>query len=217
MYDGKMVFSQIMELVPWRRFQTCVDRYQGDKKIKTLSCREFFLVMVFAQITGRESLSSIVLCTKVLASHCYHIGIQSKITKSHLAHANNQRNWKIFFDFAQILIRETTKLYCYDPVKLDINEGVYALDSTTIDLCLTFAGTPDKQYFLGHIFAKPVLPFWGKRLRCTRRLTCEVKSLPATELQKTILILISTGKMHDVHAMDPIDWEPGCWYVMDRG
>ena len=137
MYDGKTVFSQVMAMLPWWRFQTCVKRYQGDKKIKKLSCREFFLVMVFAQITGRESLSSIVLCTKVLASQCYHIGIRSQITKSNLAHANNKRNWKIFFDFAQFLIQETTKLYYNDHIKLDINEGVYALDSTTIDLCLT--------------------------------------------------------------------------------
>ena len=137
MYDGKMVFSQVMAMLPWRRFQTCVKRYQGDKKIKKLSSREFFLIMVFAQITCRESLSGIVLCMKVLASHCYHIGIRSNITKSNLAYANNKRNWKIFFDFAHILIRETTKLYRDDHIKLDINEGVYALDPTTIDLCLT--------------------------------------------------------------------------------
>ena len=137
MHRGKMVFPQVMAMLPWRRFPTCVERYRGDQKIKSLSCREFFLVMAFAQITGRESWSSTALCLNVLSSQCYHIGIRSKITKNNLAHANNKRNWKIFFDFAQILIKETTKLYRNDHIKLDINEGIYALDSTTIDLCLT--------------------------------------------------------------------------------
>jgi len=196
MYDGKMVFSQVMAMLPWRRFQTCVQRYQGDKKIKKLSCREFFLVMAFAQITGRESLSGIVLCTKVLSAQCYHIGIRSKITKSNLAYANNQRNWKIFFDFAQILIKETTKLYHNDPIKLDINEGVYALDSTTIDLCLT------------------LFP-WAH----FRRTKSAIKMHTKINLRGNIpdFVLISPGKMHDVNAMDHIEWEPGCWYVMDRG
>jgi len=137
MHEGKMIFSQVMAMLPWWRFRTCVKRYQGDHKVKSFSCREFFLVMVFTQITGRESLSSTALCLNALPSQRYHLGIRSKITKSNLAHANNKRNWKIFFDFAQILIKETTKLYRNDPIKLDINDGVYALDSTTIDLCLT--------------------------------------------------------------------------------
>jgi len=140
--------------------------------------------MVFAQITGRESLSNTALCLNALSSQCYHLGMRCEITKSNLAHANNQRNWKIFFDFAHILIRETTKLYRTDHIKLDIKEGVYALDSTTIDLCLTFAGTPAKQHCLGHIFDEPVLPFWGARSKCTRRSTCEAIDLPTTELQK---------------------------------
>jgi hypothetical protein len=136
MYKGKMVFSQVMELVPWRRFQTCVERYQGDHKIISLTTQEFFKIMAIAQITGRESLSSTALCLNALPSQRCHLGIRSEITKSNLAHANNKRNWKIFFDFAQFLIRETTKLYHNDPIKLDIGEAVDALDSTTIDLCL---------------------------------------------------------------------------------
>jgi hypothetical protein len=137
MYEGKTVFSQVMAMLPWWRFRTCVKRYQGDHKVKSFSCREFFLVMAFAQITGRESLSSTALCLNALPSQRYHLGIRSEITKSNLAHANNKRNWKIFFDFAQILIRETTQLYRNNHIKLDIDEAVYALDSTTIDLCLT--------------------------------------------------------------------------------
>ena len=196
MHKGKLVFPQVMAMLPWRRFQTCVKRYRGDQKIKSLSCREFFLVMAFAQITGRESLSSTALCLKALASQCYHSGIRSKITKSNLAHANNKRNWKIFFDFAQILIKETTKLYRNDRIKLDINEGVYALDSTTIDLCLT------------------LFP-WAH----FRKTKSAIKMHTMINLKGKIpdFILVSTGKTHDVNAMDDIDWESGSWYVMDRG
>ena len=196
MHECKMVFSQVMAMLPWWRFQTCVDRYHGDYKVKSFYCHEFFRVMAFAQMTGRESLSSTALCLNALSSQCYHLGIRSKITKSNLAHANNTRNWKIFFDFAHILIKETTKLYRNDSIKLDINEGVYALDSTTIDLCLT------------------LFP-WAH----FRRTKSAVKMHTKINLKGNIpdFILISTGKMHDVNAMDHIEWEPGCWYVMDRG
>ena len=196
MHKGKMVFSQVMAMLPWRRFQTCVDRYHGDHKVQSFYCHEFFRVMVFAQITGRESLSSAVLCWNALAAQHYHLGIRCKITKSNLAYANNQRNWKIFFDFAHILIKETTKLYRNDSIKLDIDDGIYALDSTTIDLCLT------------------LFP-WAH----FRRTTSAIKMHTKINLRGNIpeFVLISTGKMHDVNAMDHIEWEPGCWYVMDRG
>jgi hypothetical protein len=110
MYEGKMIFAQILELIPWRRFQTCVDRYQGDLKVHSFSCNEFFRVMIFAQITRRTSLSEIALCLKAVSHHLYHIGISSLITKSNLAHANRHRNWKIFYDFAHILIKEANQL-----------------------------------------------------------------------------------------------------------
>jgi len=145
MYAGQMVFSQFLELVSWKSFQTCVDRHRGDWKIKSFYCREFFRVMVFAQITGRESLSEIVLCLKAVSHHLYHAGIQSALTKSNLAHANNQRHWKIFYDYAQVLIRQATPLYHNDPSELDVDGCVYALDSTTIDLCLSlFPQTPNE-------------------------------------------------------------------------
>ena len=152
--------------------------------------------MAFAQITGRESLSSTALCLNALPSQRYHLGIRCEITKSNLAHANHQRNWKIFFDFAHILIRETTKLYRNDSNKLDINEGVYALDSTTIDLCLS------------------LFP-WAH----FRKTKSAIKMHTKINLRGNIpdFVLISTGKMHDVNAMDHIEWESGCWYVMDRG
>jgi len=196
MHKGKMVFSQVMAMLPWRRFQTCVERYQGDYKIISLTTQDFFKIMAFTQITGRDSLSSTVLCLNVLSSQCYRLGIRSKITKSNLAHANNKRNWKIFFDFAHILIRETTKLYCNDHIKLDIDDAVYALDSTTIDLCLTL--------------------FPWAYLRKTKS---AVKMHTKINIRGNIpdFILISTGKMHDVNVMDHIDWEPGSWYVIDRG
>jgi len=196
MDKGKLVFPQVMAILPWRRFQTCVERYHGDKKTTTLTTQEFFKIMVFTQITGLESLSSTVLCLNALSSQCYHFGIRSKITKSNLAHANHKRNWKIFYDFAQILIKEVTKLYHNDPIKLDINEGLYALDSTTIDLCLT------------------LFP-WAH----FRKTKSAIKMHTMINLKGKIpdFILISTGKMHDVNAMDHMDWEPGCWYVMDRG
>jgi len=196
MYDGKMVFTQVMAMLPWRRFQTCVKRYRGDRKIISLTTQEFFKIMAFAQITGRESLSSTALCLNALPSQRYHLGIRCEITKSNLAHANHQRNWKIFFDFAHILIRETTKLYRNDSNKLDINEGVYALDSTTIDLCLS------------------LFP-WAH----FRKTKSAIKMHTKINLRGNIpdFVLISTGKMHDVNAMDHIEWESGCWYVMDRG
>jgi hypothetical protein len=196
MYNIKYIFPQVMAILPWQRFQTCVDRYHGDYKVISLTTQEFFKVMAFAQITGLDSLSSTALCLNALSSQCYHFGIRSEITKSNLAHANNQRNWKIFFDFAQILIKEATKLYRNDPIKLDINDGVYALDSTTIDLCLS------------------LFP-WAH----FRKTKSAIKMHTMINLKGKIpdFILISTGKMHDVNAMDAIDWEAGCWYVMDRG
>ena len=191
-----MVFSQVMALLPWRRFQTCVERYRGDHKIISLRTREFFKIMVFAQLTRRESLSNTVLCLNALPSQRYHSSIRSEITKSNLAHANNKRNWKIFYDFAQILIKEATTLYCNDSIKLDIDDAVYALDSTTIDLCLS------------------LFP-WAH----FRKTKSAIKMHTMINLKGRIpdFILISTGKMHDVNAMDDITWEPGSWYVMDRG
>lgn len=196
MYEGKLVFAQLLEIVPWRRFQTCVDRHRGDWKIKSFYCNEFFRVMAFAQVTGRSSLSETVLCLKAVSHHLYHIGIRSEISKSNLIHANGNRSWKIFFDFAQILIKEATPLYKNDSRELDIDSCVYALDSTTIDLCLSLFPW---AYF--------------------RKTKSAIKMHTMINLQGKIpeFILISTGKIHDVNAMDYITWEAGSWYVMDRG
>ena len=194
-YEGKMVFSQFMEIVSWKSFQTCVDRYRGDWKVKSFYCREFFRVMVFAQITGRSSISEIVLCLNAVSHHLYHVGIRSPLTKSNLAHANNTRSWKILYDYAQVLIREATSLYRNEPLELDIDRCVYALDSTSISLCLS------------------LFP-WAR----FRKKKSSIKMHTLINLQGKIpdFILISKGRMSDVKAMDHITWEAGCWYVMDR-
>lgn len=195
MYEGKMILAQVLSIVPWRRFQTCVDRYKGDWKVKSFYCHEFFRVMVFAQVTRRSSLSETVLCLKALSRHLYHIGIRSRITKSNLIHANRHRPWRIFYDFAQVLIHEARPLYQKDSLDLDVDSCVHALDSTTIDLCLS------------------LFP-WAH----FRRKKAAIKMHTMINLQGKIpeFILISTGKLHDVNAMDFITWETGCWYVMDR-
>src|SRR5215469_7511725 len=106
MHKGQMIFAQVMNLMPWRRFQTCVDRYHGDAKTHALSTREFFYIMAFAQITGRESLRETVLCLNAVPAHLYHLGLPRRLVRSNVAHANHRRDWKIFYDFAKVLIPE---------------------------------------------------------------------------------------------------------------
>ena len=137
MHEGKFVFSQLMEFVPWRRFQTCVNRYGGDYKVGTYQCVEQFRVMAFAQLTYRHSLREVEACLRVVKSKLYHMGIHSSISHSNLAHANHPRDWRIYADFAQILIQRAKQLYLGDDLGLDLDATVYALDATTIDLCLS--------------------------------------------------------------------------------
>jgi hypothetical protein len=196
MYKGQMVFAQVMDLVPWRRFQTCVDRYHGDVKTHALSTREFFKIMAFAQITSRESLNETILCLNAVPAHLYHLGLPHQLVRSNVAHANHRRDWKIFYDFAKILITEARTLYQTTPLDFNFDACVYALDSTTIDLCLSM--------------------FPWAHFRSTKS---AVKMHTVINLQGKIpdFILISTGKTHDVQVMDVIEWEPGSWYAMDRG
>lgn len=205
MYNGKMVFSQFMELVSWKSFQTCVDRNQGDQKISSFYCREFFRVMIFAQITGRESLSEVVLCLNAVSHHLYHLGIRSNLTKSNLALANNERNWKIFYDYAQVLIRKATRLYQNDPSELNVDGCVYALDSTAIDLCLSL--------FPWAYFRKTKS---AVKMHLTLDLQGEIPTRDGTS-QNMLRVLISAGKTNDVNIMDCITREAGCWHVTDRG
>ena len=196
MFKGKFVFSQLMDFVPWRRFQTCVNRYGGDYKVGTYQCVEQFRVMAFAQLTYRHSLREVEACLRVVKSKLYHMGIHSTISHSNLAHANHQRDWRIYADFAQILIQRAKQLYLGDDLGLDLDATVYALDATTIDLCLS------------------LFP-WAK----FRRAKGAVKLHTLLNLQGDIpeFILISDGKLHDVNVLDHLMPVPGAYYVMDRG
>lgn len=196
MFDGKFIFSQLMDFIPWRRFQTCVDRYGGDYKIQTYCCAEQLRVMAFAQLTYRHSLREIEACLRAVHPKLYHLGIRSSISHSNLAHANNTRDWRIYADFAQLLIQWAKQLYLGDDFGLDLDATVYALDATTIDLCLS------------------LFP-WAK----FRRAKGAVKLHTLLNLQGDIpeFILISDGKMHDVNVLDHLLPVPGAYYVMDRG
>ena len=196
MHEGKFIFSQLMEFVPWRRFQTCVNRYGGDYKVASYKCVEQFRVMAFAQLTYRHSLREVEACLRVVKSKLYHMGIHSTISHSNLAHANHQRDWRIYADFAQILIQRAKQLYLGDDLGLDLDATVYALDATTIDLCLS------------------LFP-WAK----FRRAKGAVKLHTLLNLQGNIpeFILISDGKLHDVNVLDHLVPMPGAYYVMDRG
>ncbi len=196
MYEGKLIFSQLMDFVPWRRFQTCVKRYRGDYKVKTYTCAEQFRVMAFAQLTYRHSLREIETCLRAVNTKLYHMGIRSTICHSNLAHANNQRDWRIYADFAQVLIQKAKQLYLDEDLGLDLDATVYALDASTIDLCLS------------------MFP-WAK----FRKAKGAVKLHTLMNLQGNIpeFILISDGKLHDVNVLDYLLPVPGAYYVMDRG
>jgi hypothetical protein len=196
MHEGKFIFSQLMDFIPWRRFQTCVDRYDGDNKIQTYRCAEQLRVMAFAQLTYRHSLREVETCLRAVQPKLYHLGIRSSISHSNLAHANNTRDWRIYADFAQLLIQRAKQLYLGDDFGFDLDATVYALDATTIDLCLS------------------LFP-WAK----FRRAKGAVKLHTLLNLQGDIpeFILISDGKMHDVNVLDHLLPVPGAYYVMDRG
>jgi hypothetical protein len=194
-YQGKLLFSQIMDFVPWRRFQTCVTRYGGDRYVKRFTCADQYRVMAFAQLTYRESLREIVTCLDAVKPKLYHMGIRSPISRNNLANANNQRDWRIFADFAHLLMARAHQLYVDEDIGLDLDATVYALDASTIDLCLSLF---------------PWAPF--------RKTKAAIKLHTLINLQGNIpeFILISSGKMHDVNALDYLTFQPGAFYVMDR-
>ena len=196
MHEGKLVFSQLMAILPWRRFDTCVGRYHGDRKIKSFPCSEHWRVMAFAQLTYRESLRDIETCLRAVGTKRYHMGIRSSISRNNLSNANRTRDWRIYADFAQILIGQARTLYADEDLGLDLDATVYALDASTIDLCLS------------------MFP-WAK----FRKAKGAVKIHTLMNLQGNIpeFILISDGKLHDVNALDYLIPSPGAYYVMDRG
>jgi hypothetical protein len=195
MYEGRTVFSQTMDFLPRKSFRRCVNRYGGNYRIRTFTCYEQFLCMAFAQLTYRDSLRDTVLCLRAMQNKLHHVGIQSKVSRSTLADANENRDWRIYSDFAQILIGQARKLYVDEDFGLELNETVYALDSSTVDLC------------------RSLFP-WA-RFRSTKS---GVKLHTLLDLRGSIpsFIAITDAKLHDVNILDELIIEPGAICVMDR-
>ena len=196
MYSGKLVFAQVMQHLPLTTFRRCVTRYAGAHKVKSFSCLDQYLCMAFAQLTYRESLRDIEACLRAQANKLYHMGIHSSVSRSTLADANEARDWRIYADFAQALIGIARQLYAEEPFGVDLKDVVYALDASTIDLCLS-------------VF--PWAPF--------RSTKAAVKLHTLLDLRGNIptFLHISDGKLHDVNVLDILVPEPGAFYIMDRG
>ena len=192
---GRTVFAQLISFLPDREFRRCVSRYDGDHRWRSFSGWDQFLSMAFAQLTYRESLRDIEACLRSLSAKLYHMGFRCPVARSTLADANESRDWRIYADFAQVLIRIARPLYARDPIGVDLDQTLYALDSTTIDLCLS------------------LFP-WAK----FRRHKAAVKMHTLLDLHGNIptFIRITDGKTHDVNILDEIGPEPGAFYVMDR-
>ena len=193
---GRTVFSQLISHLPDREFRRCVERYRGDYHLRGFSCWDQFLCMAFAQFTYRESLRDIEACLRSSPDKLYHMGIRGRVSRSTLADANETHDWRIFADFAQRLIAIARPLYVHDPIGVDLDQSLYALDSTTIDLCLS------------------LFP-WAK----FRKHKAAVKMHTLLDLHGNIptFIRITDGKVHDVNILDEIMPEAGAFYVMDRG
>jgi len=196
MYTGRMVFSQLIDFLPIHEFDKCVRRYRGNYRIKTFSCFDQYLCMAFAQITYRQSLRDIETCLRAMQSKLYHCGIRGKVARNTLAKANENRDWRIYADFAHVLINTARKLYTNEDFGVQLKQAAYALDSTTIDLCLS------------------LFP-WAK----FRKHKAAVKVHTLMDLRGSIpcFIRITDGKVHDVHILDELVLEPGAFYIMDRG
>jgi Transposase DDE domain/Domain of unknown function (DUF4372) len=197
MHQGKYVFSQVMDSAPQFQFKRCVERYKGEHRVKEFSCWEQFLAMAFGQLALRRSLRDIVIGLSAMSHKLYHLGFRSIVTRSTLADANENRDWRIYRDYAEILIGQTRKLYADDRIfNLELDGTVYVIDSTTIELCLNL--------------------FPWARLKKVR---AAVKLHLAMELKGNIpaFFHISDGKSHDIHFLDILEFEAGAYYTMDRG
>lgn len=196
MNAGSTIFSQIIKYISWDSFQQCVKRYQGNRKIKSFSCWDQFLCMAFAQLTYRESLRDIEACLRTMSSKLYHMGFRSKVARNTLANANSIRDWRIYQDFAHILIRKARALYAGEDFGIELDNAVYALDSTVIDLCLAL--------------------FPWARFRKTK---AAVKLHTVLDLRGNIptTVIITPGNIHDVTILDDLSLEPLAFYIMDRG
>ena len=195
MYKGATIFSQIMDFLPKHKFRKCVDRYNGNYRTRSFSCFDQFMCMAFAQLTYRESLRDIECCLRAMHEKLYHMGIRGKVSRSTLAHANENRDWRIYSDFAQILIHDARQLYVNEDFGLELEQTVYALDSSTIDLCLS------------------LFP-WAR----FRRTKGAIKLHTLLDLRGNIpsFIAITDGKVHDVNILDVLIPEAGSTYVMDK-
>src|SRR6516164_567301 len=196
MNSGRTVFAQLLDHLPSYEFQKCVTRYRGDYQQKTFSCWDQYLAMTFAQLTYRDSLRDIEACLRSMQGKLYHMGFRGKVARSTLADANESRDWRIYADFAQVLIGAARPLYAHDPIGVDLEQSLYALDSTTIDLCLS------------------LFP-WAR----FRQHKAAVKMHTLLDLHGNIptFIRITDGKVHDVNILDELLPEAGAFYVMDRG
>ena len=196
MNQGRAVFSQLISFLPDREFRRCVERYRGDIRLRGFSCWDQYLAMAFAQLTYRESLRDIEACLRSMQGKLYHLGFRGKVARSTLADANETHDWRIFADFAQVLIGIARPLHACDPIGVDLEQSLYALDSTTIDLCLS------------------LFP-WAK----FRRHKAAVKMHTLLDLHGNIptFIRVTSGEVHDVNILDEIMPEAGAFYVMDRG
>lgn len=197
MHQGRFVFSQLMQHLPWHTFRRLVRKYEGNRYAKRFSCMDQFLCMTFAQLTGRESLRDIEVCLRAHHAKLYHLGFRAQICRSTLADANESRDWRIYAEFAQALIATARRLYADESLGEELQQAAYALDSTTIELCLSlFPWAPAMHVGRGGIKLHTVLDLRG--------------ALPT-------LITLSPSRKHDVHLLDELSIEPGAIYVMDRG
>jgi len=195
MNQGRTVFSQLMDFLPRDEFRACVERYSGNYRVRTFSCWDQFLCMALAQLTYRESLRDIQACLRALRGRLYHMGIRGKVSRSTLADANEHRNWRIYSDFAQILIPIARDLYAGENFAVDLANTVYALDSTTIDLCLSLF---------------PWAPFKGQKSAVKIHTLLDLRgSIPA-------FVRITEASVHDVNILDQLTPEPGSFYILDR-
>jgi hypothetical protein len=196
MYAGQTVFSQLMKFAPAHEFRRCVARYRGNYKVKSFSCLDQFLCMAFAQLTYRESLRDIEACLRASGTKRYHMGIRGKVSRNTLAHANEKRDWRIYADFAQVLIGTARKLYSRERFGVRLKHTVYALDSTTIDLCLSLFPWATFQQSKGAVKLHTLLDLRG--------------SIPT-------VVILTPATVHDAKILDDLHFEAGAIYVLDRG
>ena len=195
MYTGKMIFSQVVSFLPKYEFEKSVTKYKGNRKVRDFSCWDQFLCMAFSQLTYRNSLRDTVVCLRAMQSKLYHMGLRSQVSRSTLAYANAKRDWRIYAEFAQILIHDARDLYRDDDFGIELDETIYALDSTTIDLCLSLFPWARFRKQKGAIKLHTLLDLRG--------------NIPS-------FIEITDGKIHDVNILDILVPEPGSFYIMDR-